>query len=87
MVKKIFGEKFRTLQPKVFISNFFDSHTVGNLGTLIYTSQRLKLFYRIGPWLPVTKVCASKAPTDFYNLAMSQVSYPTYIKLPVLLKP
>ena len=31
-------------------SNFFDRGTIGNLGTLFYTSQRLKLLYRIGPW-------------------------------------
>ena len=31
-------------------SNFFHRVTIGNLGTLFYTSQRLKLLHRIGPW-------------------------------------
>ena len=30
--------------------NFFDRGTISNLGTLFYTSQRLKLLYKIGPW-------------------------------------
>ena len=35
---------------KYWQSNFFDRGTISNLGTLFYTNQRLKLFYRIGPW-------------------------------------
>ena len=30
-------------------SNFFDRGTISNLGTLFYTSPKLKLLYRIGP--------------------------------------
>ena len=49
MIKKIFGQKFRTLTLKYSQSNFFDRGIISNSGTLFYAIPRLKLLYRIGP--------------------------------------
>ena len=46
-LRKYFVGNIRTLQYSQ--SNFFDKCTIGNLGTLFLTSQRLKMLYRIGP--------------------------------------
>ena len=42
-------KRLATLALKYSQSNFFHRGTICNLGTLFYTSQRLKLLYKIGP--------------------------------------
>ena len=48
-IKKIFGQTIRILHPKVFMEMLFSRGAISNLGTLFYTTRRLKKFYRIGP--------------------------------------
>ena len=50
LIKKIFGQTVRMLQPKVLMECLFLRGTISKLGTLFYTTLRLKKFYRIGPW-------------------------------------
>ena len=61
---------------KYLLSYFFDRGTISNLGTLFYTSQRLKLLYRIGPWLGAWPTTAPSTALCFSLVLSSLITFP-----------